>query len=390
MQIAIQEILRQLHPKLSASSESAYLDAQVLVAHHLGKTRSWVLAHPEALLSEDQQAEIYRSVNRLVGGEPLPYIVGHWEFFGMDFIVTPDVLIPRPETELLVERAISWLMLHPKKRRIVDIGTGSGCIGIAIAKHILDADILLTDLSAEALLVAKQNAEKHCLHTRVEIRRSDMMDQVPEYFDLICANLPYIPTQALNSLPVAKREPYAALDGGKSGLTHIQRLLEESKGRLVAGGMLLLEIDASESGELRKFVDKEFPQSKLEIFQDLSGEDRCVAIERPYRVVHLCTPQEWQSPEKLVDFRDLSLTQQGFIHCSQPEQIIDVANRYYQGSPEMVILWINPDNLDAEIRWEWAGDSYYPHIYGPINLNAIEAATPLRLGHDGVFRYIFC
>ena len=389
MEITIEECVRQLAQRLGPLSETASLDAQVLVAHHLGQSRSWSLAHPEALLSPSQYEMIGQAIARLEGGEPLPYVLGHWEFYGLDFLVTPDVLIPRPETELLVEKAIQWLEHHPNKRRVVDVGTGSGCIGIAIANHISDVRIVMVDISHEALEVARQNAEKHRMSDRLDFEQADLLIGLPGPFDLVCANLPYIPTQKLARLQVANREPHIALDGGTNGIGIISRLLEETKGYLIAGGMMLCEIEAGQGDQVLNLARQEFPQSLVQTLKDLSAKDRCVSIERPERIVHLCTPQEWLEQRNLAEFRDLSLQQEGFIHCSQPEQIIEVANRYYHDRPEMVVLWIDPARLASEIRWEQAGNTYYPHVYGPINLDAIDAATPLQSGHDAIYRFIF-
>ncbi|HSB67203.1 MAG TPA: peptide chain release factor N(5)-glutamine methyltransferase [Anaerolineales bacterium] len=389
MEITLQEILIQLTQRLGPLSETAVLDAQVLVAHHLGKSRTWVMSHPEALIYETQYKEILESTHRLEKGELLPYVLGHWEFYGLDFDLTQDVLIPRPETELLVERAIRWLSIHPNQHRVVDVGTGSGCIGIAIAKNVPDVQVVMADISLAALLIARRNADKHGILDRSVFMQADLLAGLPGPFDLICANLPYIPSQELNQLRVAQSEPRLSLDGGSKGIETISRLIEETKGRLIAGGLLLLEIEASQGIALNELAFSEFPQSNVHLLQDLAGKDRCLEIERPNRIVHLCTPLEWQNHREGEDFREPSLDQEGFIHCSQPEQILEVANRYYQGNLEMVVLWINPEKLLSKIRWELAGSSYYPHVYGPINPEAIEATTPLQIGRDGIYRDIF-
>ncbi len=386
MDTSIQELLKQLAVQISPHTESPQLDSQVLVAHHLGKPRSWVLAHPEISLSVEKVQQIQLSAKRMTFGEPLPYILGHWEFFGLDFAVTPDVLIPRPETELIVDTAIRWLQQHPDKRRAVDVGTGSGCIGIAIARHVIGVHMLLSDISNQALEIARQNAEKHKLLDQLQFSQTDLLDGIAGPLDLICANLPYIPTGKLEHLPVARSEPRLALDGGNDGVDVIGQLLAQARGLLVSGGLMLLEIEAYEGNQVKAIAQSTYPQSKVDILQDLAGLDRCVKVERPDRIVHLCTPREWVEQSRLDEFRDDSLAQAGFIHCSQPEQIFEVANRYYRTEPELVVLWIDPHNLASELRWEPAGDSYYPHVYGPVNLDAIEAASPLRPGSDGIFR----
>ena len=246
MDITIQEIQAQLYQQLHQSSETASLDVQVLLAHYLEQPRSWILAHPEAVLTRTQCDNIYRAAERLTQGEPLPYIIGHWEFFGFDFHLTPAVLIPRPETELLVERAISWLNLHPTRRHAIDVGTGSGCIGVSLAKTIPDLHMLLTDISLEALNVAQQNAKILGLSNRLEFIQANLLDGISTPVDMICANLPYIPTALLMTLPVFRKEPRSALDGGLSGTVLIGKLLEQAKNQLLCGGLLLLEIESSQ------------------------------------------------------------------------------------------------------------------------------------------------
>ena len=225
-------LLSDIADRLAPVSDTSFLDASVLLAHILEKPRSWVLAHPEVVLTEDQQKKLDNAFTRLEKGEPFPYVLGHWEFFGMDFDITPDVLIPRPETELLVEKAIAWLQASPARRTVADIGTGSGAIAVSIAVNVPDANILATDISQDALQVAQRNARKFNVDHRLEFVQCDLLPEMPEMFtteqhlDLICANLPYIPTQTLHDLPIYGREPTLALDGGEDGLDLFRRLYE--------------------------------------------------------------------------------------------------------------------------------------------------------------------
>jgi len=299
------------------------------------------------------------------------------------------VLIPRPETELLVERAIGWLQSHPHKRKVLDIGTGSGCIGITVASHISNVDILMTDISEEALGVARRNAEKYGLQNRLEFRRSDLLKQVPEHFDMICANLPYIPTQILNTLPVADKEPRLALDGGQTGLRQLKQLLVQAAQKLDAGGLMLLEIDPTEREPILQMGLERFPGDKVRFLQDLAGKDRCVEIERRYHILHLCQRKELFEYQELGEYRADSLASEGFIHCSLPEQINEVANRYFKGMPDMVMLMLDPDKLTSEIRWEESEGSYYPHVYGAINREAVYTVNDIHPDNDGVYRIIF-
>jgi release factor glutamine methyltransferase len=388
MDISVQEILKQLVQKLQPHSETSQLEAQLLIAHHLEKPRTWVLAHPEALLSADQSEKVFQSAQRLEDGEALPYVLGHWEFYGLDFELTPAVLIPRPETELLVERAISWLRLHPHLRRVIDVGTGSGCIAIAIAKHITDARLIMTDVSANALKVARWNVEKHGLQDRIALLQADLLPAIVGSFDLMCANLPYIPTNQLDKLPVAKKEPYLALDGGSTGIILIKRLLEQAKSRIGTGGLMMLEIDPAQRDQLFQLAQTNFPADKVRIWQDLSGRDRCLEIEKRFMIFHLCQPQDWETSQLSGEYRPDSLAHEGFIHCSKSDQIMAVANRYYKGVPEMVALTIDPEKLTSEIRWEKSGEIFYPHVYGPINLEAVDNVFKIRPEGDGIYRKI--
>lgn len=391
MAISLLEILDQISRQLKPVSETSTLDAQVLLSHILQKTRSWILAYPEYQVPEDQISAIRFAQNRLADGEPLPYVIGHWEFYGLDFILTPDVLIPRPETELIVDRAIAWLQRNPHRRRAIDIGTGCGCIGISIAKNIPDVHMILSDISEAAPKVAKQNCDKHGLLDRVEIRYSDLLSKIPGPYtlDLICANLPYIPTQTLSSLSVAKSEPRTALDGGKSGLKLIKRLLKQAKGILDAGGLILLEIAPEQRDQVIQLAYKNYPSAKIQLLQDLSGKERCVEIETRYTIFHLCQRKDWMSSLQRGEFTADSLLAEGFIHCSRSTQIIDVANRYYHGVSDMVVLFIDPEKLVADIRWEKSGEQYYPHVYGPINLSAVSHVLDVRPDSDGIYRQIY-
>jgi release factor glutamine methyltransferase len=242
------------------------------------------LAHPELQLSEDQQNQLHNSLQRLEAGEPLPYVLGHWEFFGMDFDITSDVLIPRPETEMLVEKAIAWLQESPVRRTVADIGTGSGAIAVSIAANVPGVNILATDISSKALAVAKKNAQKFGLDHCIEFVKCDLLPAQPDLFtteqhlDLICANLPYIPTNTLHTLPVYGREPTLALDGGDDGLTLIRRLLDVAPAWLAPNSMILLEIEASTGIQALGMACDLFSEAEIHLHQDLTGNDRLLEI----------------------------------------------------------------------------------------------------------------
>ncbi|MCI0520432.1 MAG: peptide chain release factor N(5)-glutamine methyltransferase, partial [Chloroflexi bacterium] len=200
------------------------------MAHVTGRPRVWLHAHDALELSAAQSAALESAVQRLEGGEPLPYVLGHWEFYGMDFAVSPAVLIPRPETEILVEAALDWLRAHPQARCAADVGTGTGCIGISLAKHIPDLQLTAIDVSPLALRTARANAYTHGITRRAAFVQADLLAPFAPLrpFDLICANLPYIASEFLSVLRVAHAEPRLALDGGRDGLALIRRLLQQA------------------------------------------------------------------------------------------------------------------------------------------------------------------
>ena len=260
-------------------------DAQLLLAHVIGHPRTWLLAHLDAPLSAPMLDSANQVFARLEAGEPLPYILGHWEFYGLDFDITPDVLIPRPETEMMVEQAIKWLSASGERRTVADIGTGSGIIATSIAMHIPSTRILATDISRAALKVAKHNAEKFHVHHRIDFLECDLLPQHVEplptdrHFDMICANLPYIPTETMRTLPIYGREPTLALDGGKDGLDLYRRLLDIAPDWLAPYGKILLEIEATQGLKALSLAYDLFSEASITLHQDMAGHDRLLEIQ---------------------------------------------------------------------------------------------------------------
>jgi release factor glutamine methyltransferase len=273
----IADALAAGHQQL-AGGESSVLDAQVLLAHVLGHERSWLLAHPEAPLDDAQGAAYQAAVERLAGGEPLPYILGEWEFFGLTLGVSPAVLIPRPETELLVETALAWLAAHPGAQRVADVGTGSGCIPVALAANAPGLQVQAGDISLQALAVAEANVARHVLGERVHLVRSDLMGELPGPYDVITANLPYIPESRLPELEVSRWEPAAALGGGLDGLQFIRPFLDQAAARLSKPGLLLAEIDFSLETTVQALGRAAFPKSEVEIIPDLADVPRLLSV----------------------------------------------------------------------------------------------------------------
>ena len=282
-------LLSDISARLASVSDTSALDASVLLARIVDRPRSWVLAHPELTLTTEQQNQLASSLARLENGEPFPYVLGRWEFFGLEFDVTPDVLIPRPETELLVEKSIAWLQKNPSKINVADIGTGSGAIAVSIAVNVPNAEILATDISETALRVAKRNAEKHEVSERVEFVECDLFpeskvagqksDLRPLTFDLVCSNLPYIPTNTLKHLPVYQREPTLALDGGIDGLATFRKLLSIVPDWLAPNTLILLEIESTLGGQTMQLARQHFPNAQITLHQDLTNRDRLIEIQ---------------------------------------------------------------------------------------------------------------
>jgi release factor glutamine methyltransferase len=276
--------LSEVTDRLTPLSDTPALDASVLLAQIVHKPRTWVMAHPELTLTTEQLKQLDDSLRRLERGESFPYVLGHWEFFGMEFEVTPDVLIPRPETELLVERAIARLQGSPRRSSVADIGTGSGAIAISIALHVPDVHVLATDISHPALQIARRNAGRFDALHKIDFVQCDLL---PEHhtalwkasgFDLITANLPYIPTETLHNLPVFGREPTPALDGGKDGLQLIRRLLGVAPAWLASEGMILLEIESTTGSQVSDLARDFFPEATIHVHQDFAGRDRLLEI----------------------------------------------------------------------------------------------------------------
>ncbi|MBV6451216.1 MAG: Release factor glutamine methyltransferase [Anaerolineales bacterium] len=278
-------LLSDISTRLASVSDTPALDASVLIARIVDKPRSWVMAHPELELTLEQQNQLNNSLTRLENGEPFPYVLGRWEFFGLEFEVTPDILIPRPETELLVEKAIAWLQKNPSKRRVADIGTGSGAIAVSLAVNVTDANILATDISPKALAVAKRNAEKHNAENRIEYLECDLLPDQSKIanrkssIDSLCANLPYIPTKTLSKLPIFGREPTLALDGGEDGLQLFRKLLVTVPTWLAPHALLLLEIEATLGESTTQLARQHFPNASITLHQDLTGRDRLLEIQ---------------------------------------------------------------------------------------------------------------
>jgi release factor glutamine methyltransferase len=251
-------------------SDSARLDAEVLLAHALGLRRLDLYLKFDRPLSEAELSK-YRSLTaKRAKGEPVAYLVGHKEFMGLDFTVTPAVLVPNPDTEVLVQRAVEIARDAGRPVRVADVGTGSGCIAIAIAHYAPNAEVVASDVSQDALEVAAQNVAAHGLVDRVKLVCGDLMAPFTGSFDIVCANLPYVAAGSPLALEVVA-QPAGALYADEKGSALITRLLDEAPASLNAGGRLLAELDPSIAsvvvGAANQFAGHR-------IHRDLAGHER--------------------------------------------------------------------------------------------------------------------
>jgi release factor glutamine methyltransferase len=310
---SIAEALSWATNQLHATSETPRLDAELLLAHVLGWSRARILAERRETLSGAQQAALGGLVVRRAAREPIAYLIGHKEFYGLDFLVNRDVLIPRPETELLVDRALAVARQmttdhQPNKetRRqgegehipqaislsprlpislssrssvvIADIGTGSGCIAVALAVHLPQALVYAVDISPEALSVARRNTERHGVMERVRLTEGDLLDALPEPVDVLVSNPPYTILMEVE-VGVQWYEPHLALDGGTDGLGVYRRLLAAAPAKLQPNGAVLLEIGATQGTAVTDLALTYFPAARINVYQDLAGLDRVVVVE---------------------------------------------------------------------------------------------------------------
>lgn len=259
------------------------LDAEVLLAHVLDVERTWLLAHPDQILTPQQGHDYAELIRRRAAREPLAYLTASRWFFGLEFQVTPAVLIPRPETEVLVELALAWLSGRPGAARVVDVGAGSGAIAVAIAAHTSpQVHITACDCSAAALAVAQENARRHCPN-RIVFLCGDLLAPLAEPVDLILANLPYVAEAERGDLmpEVRDHEPAAALFGGNDGLAVIERLLSQAPAHLRPGGAVMVEIGARQGEAARLLAARFFSAARIAIHPDLAGLDRVLVITQP-------------------------------------------------------------------------------------------------------------
>ena len=270
----------------SARVGSPRMNGEMLLMFALGCDRAYLYAHPERELTAEEQARYSEAIAQRARGIPAQYITGHQEFWGMDFIVSPAVLIPRPETEHVIETVLRLVRDGSRTSpgpvtRIVDVGTGSGCIALALAKELTHADVHATDVSPDALEIARANAARHQLDRRVQFHQTDLLGGLPhDSFDFVVSNPPYVGESEEDQvqLEVRKHEPRRAVFAGPTGLEVVERLIPQAQIALKPGGWLVMEISGTIARGVKKLLSG---WHGVEFTKDLQGIARVAAGRRP-------------------------------------------------------------------------------------------------------------
>jgi release factor glutamine methyltransferase len=262
-----------------AGIESPQLDAEVLLAESLGISRTGLYTRLDQRPEKASEKAFRSFVARRLLHEPVAYITGRKEFYGLELQVDRRVLIPRPETETLVEVALTIARQH-QVSELADVGVGGGAVAIALAVSLPEVEIYATDSSAQALEVAGENCRQHDVWDRIHLALGDLLDPLPEPVGLVVANLPYVTREELKGLAadITEYEPLSALDGGPDGLDHIRRLLERAGQWLKPPGMICLEIGATQALAVNALAHERFPSATVAVVRDLAGLDRVVIV----------------------------------------------------------------------------------------------------------------
>ena len=277
---ALQSVTQTLR---RAGIADASVEAELLLGHILGMSKTQLYIEPERSLTSVETEHLCHLVRRRLDHEPAAYILGHCEFYGIDFCIDCHTFIPRPETELLVEKAVelaSRISHQGKRITIADVGTGCGAIAISLALALPQAKIYATDISASALQVAEMNCRRHAVSSQVELLQGNLLEPLSQPVDMIVANLPYIKSCEFKDLSPEVRnfEPTTALAGGEDGLGKIQQILEQMPGKLNYGGCFLLEIGQGQGRMVTSLIKSYFPQASMELISDLGGIERVVKV----------------------------------------------------------------------------------------------------------------
>ena len=277
------EFLRDSRRRLmEAGAPEPRLESEVILTDVLGVPRHRLYAYQDDAIPDEAAETLENVVQRRLRREPLAYILGHREFYGVDLTVGPGVMVPRSETEMLIERAMLVCMERMERAGLVvaDVGTGSGGIAVNLAMHLPGVRLYATDISADALEVARVNVDKFGLGQRITLLKGDLLEPLPGRVDVIVANLPYIPSARLKDLqPELAWEPRTALDGGADGMVMLRRLMGQAAGKLALDGVMLLEIDPGQGEPLRRMATRLFPGAATSVEKDLAGLDRILLLE---------------------------------------------------------------------------------------------------------------
>jgi release factor glutamine methyltransferase len=280
--MTIREALAAGRKKL-LDSPSPALDTRLILEHVLAVSHRYLITHDEESINPEQAYRYLSLLERAGNGEPIPYLIGKTQFHGLEIEVSPSVLIPRPETERLVDLALEWVAQRCRRQdwpHIVDVGTGSGCIALALANELPDAVIEATDISKIALELAEENSRILGFDDRIKFHQGQYLQPIVDSPDLVVANLPYIADHEWTSLSVGVKwyEPDVALRGGSDGLDGIRQLLAQASNRLARGGAMLLEIGWQQGKAARILAQSSFPYARVDVIQDFAGLDRVVRI----------------------------------------------------------------------------------------------------------------
>lgn len=282
--VTVREVIRSTHRILEAEDiPDPRLEAEVMVMSHMRMPRQDIFSNQENEVSPQQERELASTVERRLTREPLAYILGIREFYGINLLVNSDALIPRPETESLVEHALFMALMGMETTELViaDVGTGTGAIAINLALHLPAARIYAVDSSDSALDVAAYNIRTHNVSDRVTLGKGDLLEPLEEPVDLIVANLPYLPTSRIPTLqPEIQWEPMLALDGGEDGLVAIRRLLSQAPGKVKEQATILLELDPEQVPAVEELAKTYFPNATTSVEQDLAHMDRIFVINQ--------------------------------------------------------------------------------------------------------------
>ncbi|MFH1255285.1 MAG: peptide chain release factor N(5)-glutamine methyltransferase [bacterium] len=281
--MTIAQTIKIAAAKLNAKNISIpHLEAEILLSEILKKPREFLLARGEKKLSAKQISDFKHQLARRLKGEPIAYIIGKKEFYGLDFKVNRHVLIPRPETELMVDEALKLISHSLKPVTLVDAGAGSGCVAITLSK-LTKQNIIAIDISGKALAVAKQNAKRHGVEKKIKFIKGNLLSPIihdPSFIAhnplIILANLPYLDKDQIKSSPSIKYEPETALFGGKNGLELYEKLFQQITG--LSDITMLCEFDPRKTVRIKQLIKKHLPLAKLQIKKDLAGLNRLAVI----------------------------------------------------------------------------------------------------------------